>query len=1052
VEGLPYVEGFDVARPDPARQGGKGASLSRLTARGYRIPRGFVVTVDAFRATIDSLGLDGALAEVSDGLSRSEDVADPGMALVRGLLVGRIPDDVLAEVLHAARDVDLFPSGARSAIVRSSATIEDSASHSFAGIFESIPAAGLDELEPAIRTVWASAFSPRALAYAAQPGLHRAADMAVVVQRFVDAWRSGVMFTRFGGSDGAEHILIEHVEGGCEKLVRGEVIPERLWLPATDGELERGPNGGSGSSPTEAAGATAGGLLPERHVQELVRLAGDLEQLFGGPQDVEWVIESDVVHVVQSRPITVGAARSKEAGPPSAGERNATGREDLVPVLSGLGASPGRGSGPVRLVFNIEQALGLRTGQVLVTPMTNPDMVVAMRNASAIVTDVGGMICHAAIVSRELGLPCVVGTETATATLVDEALVTVDGNVGHVYDGVVQSGQAPAGRPIDWADVWALWDEALVGADRTDVVPLVSTVGALEAAPQGLREVVLVPDIDLRCDPNGLWQDLDGLPDREAFGVVRAYVRRVFRAAEDRAVGMVQLAPDDDRLVAGLAEAVRIDAAGRLELGPLESRPAREVQPLGRVAALGVPESGGAPPLATPGDGFGIDGPLATALDTLSFFGHRPGVHTSAMPDPSVRAGWWAALPEYGRFHAEHGTAGQNGEFEWLEVRPELVISALLKSLVQPGFEMVPRVMGFPDLPPMHVTWIRCRYHFRADVFARVWEAIVRATYDEAYMVDLMRRVRASYRSLAEVLVLFPRTEEELRALDGDRMVALITSWWPRWVEFFALCWFIQAQGDDVAYPFMDVTVRRNLDRLGPPPAGLAWPGPADFVAPTTPVMSGEYMADVGALREDLFAAGLTDLDAALSALDRGEHPAIAARLGRHLERWGWMRDRDLLFEPWDTPRRVIETALATEPHAVVPYAENLRRQLLALGFHADLSRETGRAHALNHHTRFLHDLNVERENHHVLWLKDSYPLRRVVLEIQRRLVEVGSLRPGDIFFLQAPELLEAAARLPEPLPEEVEVRVGNRRAGFEREARLSGPDGPEPEREGDYY
>jgi hypothetical protein len=526
-------------------------------------------------------------------------------------------------------------------------------------------------------------------------------------------------------------------------------------------------------------------------------------------------------------------------------------------------------------------------------------------------------------------------------------------------------------------------------------------------------------------------------------------VRRVRDAAEARVVGSIRIAPDDDRLVAGLVGAVHAEGAEHLQVGSLDPA-SSTVLPLGLVAALGVPDPDGADPSAV--DGFGVVGPMATALDTLSFFGHVPGVRTSAMPDPAVRAGCWEALPEYGRYHAEHGTADQTGEFEWLEVRPELVISALLKSLVQPGFEMVPRVMGFPELPPMHVTWIRCRYHFRADVFARVWEAIVRATYDEAYMVDLLRRVRASYRSLAEVLVLFPRTDEELRALDGERMVALITSWWPRWVEFFALCWFIQALGDDVAYPFVHDTVRRNLARLGRPPSGLAWPAPADFVAPTTPVMSGAYMADVGVLRDHLLAAGLTDVDGALSALERGAHPEISARLDRHLERWGWMRDRDLLFEPWDTPRRVIETALSTEPHAPVPYAGNLRRQLVALGFHSDLARGLDRARALNHHTRFLHDLNVERENHHVLWLRDSYPLRRVVLEIQRRLVEAGSLRPGDVFFLQAPELLEAAARLPEPLPEEVAARARNRRAGFEREAKLAGPEAPEPLREGDYY
>src|SRR5207247_4853279 len=100
------------------------------------------------------------------------------------------------------------------------------------------------------------------------------------------------------------------------------------------------------------------------------------------------------------------------------------------PILTGVPASAGVGSGPVHLVFNIEQALQLRSGSVLVTPMTNPDMVVAMRNSAAIVTDVGGIICHAGIVSRELGLPCVVGTETATTTLAEGELVTVDGSIG----------------------------------------------------------------------------------------------------------------------------------------------------------------------------------------------------------------------------------------------------------------------------------------------------------------------------------------------------------------------------------------------------------------------------------------------------------------------------------------------------------------------------------------------------------------------------------------------------------------------------------------------
>src|SRR5437667_3889270 len=178
----------------------------------------------------------------------------------------------------------------------------------------------------------------------------------------------------------------------------------------------------------------------------------------------------------------------------------------------------------------------------------------------------------------------------------------------------------------------------------------------------------------------------------------------------------------------------------------------------------------------------GMDEAESAAPDTIKFFGHKPGTKITTMPAPESRAKWWAVFPEYARFHQEFATAATTGEFEWLEVRPELVISALLKSLVQPGFEMVPRVLGFRNVPPLHIKWVKCRYHFRSDTFALVWQSIVRATWSETFMADLMRRVRASYDQLAEVLVLFPTTNGELNALSGDQMVAFITSWVRLWV------------------------------------------------------------------------------------------------------------------------------------------------------------------------------------------------------------------------------------------------------------------------------
>ena len=1018
-----FVERFDCDRPDPDRLGGKGASLCRLVQHGYRVPPGFVIPVDAFSHTCRAAGLSDAMETLAEALAGSRDPILVGAEIGEQLRSSPIPAAVLEPILAAVDDLGLWQDD-QGVIVRSSATVEDSASHSFAGIFDSVAIASPEALEPTIRDVWASVFSPRALTYYQQIGLEELPTMAIVVQRFLPAERSGVMFTTFGG-----RTLVEHVEGDCDKLVNGEVTPEQLWLDGSPRSRE------------------LSGSLGPAHAEELARLAATLEARFGGPQDVEWVLLSDEIHVVQSRPITTFTAQTTEA--------TTTLEMDTVePILRGIPASSGWGAGHIHLVFNIEDALALESGQVLVTPMTNPDMVVAMRQSAAIVTDVGGMICHAAIVSRELGLPCVVGTGTATATLEAGEIVTVAGSAGAVYRGEpgLESNEPPR-RAATWSDVWSAWTQ--MAADRSELVPVLSSLDAFEEMPSHLDEIVFVPDVDLRTGPTGLWVDLEGMASSESGQRVEDYLARVSRVAREKEVHRLYVLARGGLPARAVAAAVR--RLGEPLLLHADARDAPEIVtdsfrklPAGRVA---VPL--GAATLRDPASGrpriAGMRDAEAAALDTIKFFGHEPGRREGAMPDHARRRGWWSILPEYARFHQEFATEAERGEFTWLEVRPELVISPLLKSLVQPGFEMVPRVMGLRDLAPMHIKWIGCRYHFRSDTFARVWEAIVAATWSTEYMADLMSRVRVSYDQLEEVLVLFPATDDELAGLAPERMVALITSWWPRWVEFFALCWFIQAQGDDIVYPFVEETVADNLARMSDP-ADFAWPGAMDLMAPTTPVLSGEYMADVGRLRQELDAAGLTSAAVAAAAVDRGEHADVARRVAEHLEKWHWMRDRDLFFEPWDTPARVIETALKTEPHVPAAYEANLRRNRLALSVHFDLAHASGRAEGLNHAARFLHDLNVERENHHVLWLKFSYPLRRLFLEVERRFIALGSLEPGDVFFLQAPELIEATRSLPAPLEPGLVKTVQNRRRAFLHEARLAPVDPAELTREDDYY
>src|SRR5437773_4007040 len=510
-----YIKMLGPCAADPGLLGGKGASLCRLVSLGHRVPAGFVITRDAFQRALQDIALASALETLDSLLAGSDDMTATAQQIRQSILSRPIPSRILEPIMQTVDGLRLWEQPCEGVIVRSSATIEDGSAHSFAGIFESIPISAAEEFEPAVREIWASVFAPRALTYFREIGVQQVPAMAVVVQRFLRAERSGVMFTRFAGPDGKQCILVEHVEGDCEKLVRGEVTPERLWLDEAEDVLE----------------VLEGPLRPV-HARELAKVAKQLEESFGAPQDVEWVIHDDALHVVQSRPITAAFSGEATAGPASSSTGDA--------ILTGVPASAGTGSGPVNLVFNIEQALQLQSGSVLVTPMTNPDMVVAMRNSAAIVTDVGGIICHAGIVSRELGLPCVVGTETATTTLANGELVTVNGSTGRIYRGRMETERAAKSlEQVQWSDIWSAWTEAT--RERPDLVPIISTADALKAMPSAVTSVVLVPDLDLRTNKHGLWNDLEALPVNARASALENYVTMVARIVLGRPTSKLYL-------------------------------------------------------------------------------------------------------------------------------------------------------------------------------------------------------------------------------------------------------------------------------------------------------------------------------------------------------------------------------------------------------------------------------------------------------------------------------------------------------------------------------
>ncbi len=438
------VLGFgDLRRADVDRVGGKGANLGELTAAGLPVPRGFVITAEAYAAFCDGGDLRSRIAARIAGVD-VEDTAelDGAAAEIRSMIEtepmpGRL-EDAISEAYASLRADGPLPAVA----VRSSATAEDTASASFAGMNETLlNVRGTESVLDAVRKCWGSLFGARTIFYRAKKGFAQAEmDIAVVIQQQIESTRAGVMFTIDPATGATDHLVIEAAFGLGESVVSGSVSPDRFVVGKESlgierreirlKELEIVASGDAGTLtralPPERAEEP---VLSDEEARRIAELGGRIEAHYGSPQDTEWAIDdAGEIWILQARPVTSAGGEDRAAA-------HAAGRE----LVRGLGAAPGFATGKVRVIRSHEDADRLLDGDVLVTHMTAPDWVPLMRRAAAIVTDSGGMTCHAAIVSRELGIPCVVGTVEATTALHDGDLVTVDAGSGIVTEGATEA-------------------------------------------------------------------------------------------------------------------------------------------------------------------------------------------------------------------------------------------------------------------------------------------------------------------------------------------------------------------------------------------------------------------------------------------------------------------------------------------------------------------------------------------------------------------------------------------------------------------------------------
>ncbi|HET7324912.1 MAG TPA: pyruvate, water dikinase [Halococcus sp.] len=446
----------EVGKDDIDAVGGKGASLGELAGAGLPVPPAFVVTADTYRSFIEETGIDDDLFEAVDvDPDDSSALAEAQSRAEELILDTEMPEELREEIIETYGNLD---DGEAFVAVRSSATAEDLPDASFAGQQETFLNVTGENLVQRVKDCWASLFTQRAIYYREQQGFaHRDVDIAVVIQRMVDAEKSGVMFTSHP-STGAPEVIIEAAWGLGEAVVSGEVSPDNYVIERESGEVEevtvadkktmcvKDSETGETTMTEVPADKREARVLDDEEISRLVEIGEQVEDHYDEPQDVEWAIFEGDVFMLQSRPITTINEPDESAEAGVADGSGATEEEESAEevIVTGLGASPGVASGAVRIVEALDQLDKVEEGDIIVTEMTTPDMVPAMKRASGIVTDEGGMTSHAAIVSRELGVPAVVGTGSATGSLEDGQLITIDGDKGTIREGEAGDGERDA--------------------------------------------------------------------------------------------------------------------------------------------------------------------------------------------------------------------------------------------------------------------------------------------------------------------------------------------------------------------------------------------------------------------------------------------------------------------------------------------------------------------------------------------------------------------------------------------------------------------------------
>ncbi len=461
-----YIKWFnEINKNDIPVVGGKGANLGELTQNSVNVPPGFCVTSSAYVDFIKMSNLEDKIKEIIDNLN-IEDSSELQIksSNIRKIIVDcEIPEKIKNDIENAyeefSQKIDIEnPSVA----IRSSATAEDLPEASFAGQQDTyLEIRGIEDVVNYSKKCWASLWTARAIYYRENQNFnHFDVSLSVVVQKMVNSEKSGVIFTANPVNNDTSELMINASWGLGEAIVSGTVTPDEYILDKSSlsikqkhisdkdimivkkdygvGTVEVKVNNYLGFNKVKEQ------CLTDKEINELGKAGIAIENLYKSYQDIEWAFDKDTssLYILQARPITTLKEEKKEI-------MNESSSAELKVVVKGLGASPGITSGKVKKIKDIKEIARVQDGDILVATMTNPDMVPAMRRAAAVVTDEGGRTCHAAIVSRELGIPCIVGSKKGSSVLQEGAMVTVDATRGIVYEGKVLEEKQKNQKQVD---------------------------------------------------------------------------------------------------------------------------------------------------------------------------------------------------------------------------------------------------------------------------------------------------------------------------------------------------------------------------------------------------------------------------------------------------------------------------------------------------------------------------------------------------------------------------------------------------------------------------